>query len=130
MTQYIAIAATNKSVTENWNGTSRFTNSALTQLAETVSGKLVLDNFDREKPIGKIVSGKNDNGKLVIVAEIDYDFEVKSIHRIVPGFIVNQDGWDDIDNDCPHREIQNVKSMDYGLTEKPAEQDLPKLKKL
>ena len=130
MTKYIAIAATNKSVIENWNGTSRFTNNALTQLAGTVSGKLVLYDFDENRKIGKVISGENDNGKLKIIVEMNDDFVVEDKHRIVPSFIVNQDGWDDIDNDCLHRTIKNAESMSYGLTEKPAEQGLPEIEKI
>ncbi len=130
MTKYIAVSATSKTVVENWGGTSRFTDDALTQLAETVSDKLVLFDFNPEKPIGKIVSGKNDNGKLTIIAEIDYDFDVKDTYRLVPGFIVNQDEWDDESEKEIHRTIKNVESMAYGLTEKPAEQGLPKIERI
>ncbi len=130
MIKYIVISATNKTVIENWGGTSKFTDDALTQLAETVSGKLVLFDFNPEKPIGRIISGKNDNGNLTIIAEINDDFDVKDTHRLVPGFIVNQDKWDDIDNGWPHRTIKNVESMAYGLTEKPAEQNLPKIERV
>ena len=129
MKKYIAVSATRNKVIENWGGTSVFTDEALTQLAETVSGKLVLDNFDQEKPVGKVVSGKNDDGKLTIIVEIDDNFIIWDKHRIVPGFIVNQDNWDESGKDV-HRTIRDVESGNYGLTDQPAEQDLPEIKEV
>ena len=126
MNKYIAIAATNKAIVENWGGTSRFTNDAITQLAETAHGKPVLFDFDEDVRIGRVVSAKNVNGKLVVTFEIEPDYVIDNKQRLVPGFIVDTYDWDEHKKGIL-RTIKKAKSISYGLTCSPAEKDLPEI---
>lgn len=131
MTKYIAISATCKKINEGGGIKSSFANKALTQLAETAKGQPVLINFDTENQIGKIVSGQNDHGQLIIIFETIDHYHIDSEQRLVPGFLVFQDGWNENkDGKKFERIINEVESHAYGLTETPLEKNLPKIKKL
>jgi len=128
MTKYTAVAATTNKCMENWGGTSEFTDEALSQLAETAPGKLVLLDFNPEKRVGVVLSAKNDNGKLIIEVDINAEFIVHEPYRIVPGFIAHKDDWENLDSSTVHRIIKNAESVDYGITTTPTEQGLPEIK--
>jgi len=130
MAKYMAVAATKNKCTENWGGTSEFTDEALSQLAETAPGKLILLDFNPEQRVGVVLSAKNDNGNLIIEADINDEFIVHKSYRIVPGFIVHKDVWENLDSGIVHRIIKNAESVDYGITIAPAEQGLPGIKLL
>lgn len=128
MIRYSTVAATCNKVFENWDGTSEFTDEAILQLAKTAPGNLILYDFNQEKVIGRIISANNNEGSLVIEADIVEKIKINKLHRIVPGFIVDMDEWGE-DSQGLHRKIQNVKSSAYGLTENPIEKDLPEIEK-
>jgi len=123
MNKYIAVAATTKRMKESWHGTSEFTDNAITKLAITAIGKPVLKEFDKAKIIGEIISAKNKNGKLIINVNINSNEMIASHHRIVPGFIVERDSWNE-STEKIHRVIDEVKSACYGLTEHPIDNNL------
>ena len=106
--KYIAVAATTKKVTEDWAGTSQLTDEAITQLAVSAIGKPVLLGFDEERQVGKIISGKNDNGRLVVEFSVTERVTIDKLHRT----------------------IKQAESISYGLTHHPIEQDLPEIEKI
>ena len=130
MKKYMAVAATTDKCVENWGGTSEFTNKAISQLADSAIGKLVLLDFDETKRVGKIIESKNENGDLVIKFVIeDKNFDVDIKMRCVPGFKVDSDKWVE-PKEGVHRIIDEAESISYGLTYKPAEKDLPEIKSI
>ena len=130
--KYIAIAATSDRVTEDWGGTSEFTDEALTQLASSAINKPVLLHFDKTLQVGKVISAKNDNGKLTVVFEDDGKANINPRYlddiKLVPGFIAKQDQWDE-SKSVIHRIIKKAESVDYGLTHTPLEENLPLIEK-
>ncbi len=129
MKKYIAVAATKNKVTENWPGTSEFSDGALSSLAKTAPGRRVLVGFDKKRPIGNIIDAENKNGRLIITVELD-NFPLKPEHRIVPCFVVHDDTWGDLDAEQIRRIIKTAESCDYGLTVTPLETDLPEIEEL
>ena len=127
MAKYTLTAATvNKCVERDI--TSEFTDSALSQLAETAPQKLIFYNFDNEEQVGRVLSAKNDNGELVLEVFIDDAFAVNESDRIVPCFCVESDEWIEMDDTQPHRIIKHAYSVSYGITRTPAEQGLSEIK--
>lgn len=130
MIKYIAISATKEKIVENHYGTSQFSNKAITQMAKTSIGKPVLLDFDEEKQIGTVISGKNDNGKLVIVFKINNDYIIHEKRRLVPGYITGGGIWTETKNEGFCRLIEKAESHSFGLTFTPKEFNLPKIKKM
>ena len=128
MIKYIAIAATENKIIENWGGTSKFSNQAISGLAKSAKNKLIFLDFDTDRQIGKIISAENLNGKLSVIFEINHDHIIDNRQRLVPGFVVDVDSWDENENHM-HRIIKKAESVGYGLTYNPAERDLPEIKK-
>ena len=123
--RYEAVAATTKKVEESRGGTFQFSNKALTQLAETALNKLVTMDFNVTRPIGKIVSARNDEGKLVVTFETPNPIVLSSEDRVVPGFVADHDEWQE---DPRSRIIHEATSFSYGLTGTPVEKDLPEIR--
>ena len=128
-----AIAATNKETFENWGGMQKFSNQAITDLADSAVGCAVLFNFNNEKRIGTVIAAKNDEGSLCIEVSIacpgpaiDWDGQ-----RIVPGFTVEKDECKE-ENTSFKREIKKCKAFVFGLipVETAVEPNLPNLEKL
>jgi len=134
MAKYTAVAATTGEVLESWGGRSQFTESALSQLAETAVDKPVLLNFDETRKVGTVLSAKTDKGKLIVCIDL-FDSAVldklavpNKDDRLVPGFVVDTDEWES--HRLPAtRIIKSAKSSSYGLTRDPVEKNLPELKK-
>jgi len=127
MAKYTAVAATKNKCVENWDGTSEFTDEALSQLAETAPGKLVLLDFNPEQRVGVVLSAKNDNGRLILSVDLDDSVAIHKSDRIVPGYIVGKDEWDE-SRDQLHRIIKAAESISYGITRAPVEKDLSEIK--
>lgn len=127
MAIYEGIAATCNVIEESWGGTSEFSEEALKQLSETAKDCPVLLNFDNTRQIGRVIESKVEDKKLIIKFLLNEDID-ESL-RIVPGFYTNKDQWDKT-HDKIHRVVENVKSMAYGLTNKPADEDLPSIVKI
>jgi len=128
MGKYIAVAATKNKAIEDWGGISEYTDNALTELAESAIDKAILIDFDETRQIGKIVSAKNDDGKLVLMVDIENKFIIKPSHRIVPGHYVKSNNWKRSIKGF-HRIIESVESTSYGLTHTPCEKGLPEIKR-
>jgi len=129
MAKYKAVAATSMKVFENW-GTSEFTDKALSVLAETSEGKPVFRDFNNGVRIGVVVSATIKDGRLIIVVNMDDSCAIHKNDRIVPGFIVSEDCWEEIDGKIVHRKIECVESVNYGLTKHPVERELPEIELL
>ena len=128
MNNYIAVAATTNETAESWGGTSEFTDEAITQLAMTAIGKPVLIDFDRGREVGRVVSCKNAEGRLIVEFSVTEGAVIDKLLRLVPGYIVERDVFKE-NNRGIHRTINKAKSTDYGLTYKPCEKDLPEIAK-
>ena len=128
MKKYKGVAATTDKTKENWNGTSEFTDEALTELANTAQGCPVSLNFDETKEIGKILCAQNNNGKIEIKFELNDEFELTDEHRIVPCYLCIADHWEETGDDV-HRKINSAKSISYGITLTPIEKNLPPIEK-
>ncbi len=132
MGKYLAVAATNKKVKEDWGGISIFADSALDQMAESAPGKPILIDFDTGKQVGGVVSAKNDHGKLCVIIDIKKEYSISKHQRLAPGFFVSQDEWTGLDGEDweIHRTIQGADIYAFGLTLAPAEKDLPEIEKI
>ncbi len=132
MSKYLAVAATNKKVLENY-GTSEFTNGALDLLAASACGKPVYSAGIVTYSIGTVISAKNDHGKLCVVIDIkdECSYSIRKGEGLALDFRVSQDEWIDIDNKerRPHRTIIKAETFGFNLTLHLAEK-LPEIKKL
>lgn len=125
--KYKAISATTNKIKESFGGTSEFTFNALDQLAASAKGKPVLLEFNINRKLGTVESGFVEGNKLIIIFNLDCDI-VNPDCRLVPGFQVDKDSWEEGEN--IHRIIDNTIMLSCGLTMEPLEIDLPEIERM